>query len=259
MLIAGHCNAIICHSRAGLGKTYNTIKLLESNNAEYVYNSGVTTAVALYKMLYDDNGKIIVFDDVETIFKDERAINILKASLWGFDDRIVTYKTSSKVLDGYPDNFVFTGKIIILANDIYNHVNKSESLKALLSRCIVYELTYTIQELYENIKMIINEKNLTKEQKEHCLSIIKGCIETPGIVINLRLIERLVSFVCYDMNKAKSLFLSSIEVDESLQIIYDIIKHTQPQNQCKEYMRVTGHSKMTFFRKKKQLKILGLI
>jgi len=259
MLFADYVHGVICHSKAGLGKTYNTIKILKKHKKEYIYNSGVTTAVALYKLLQDNNDKIIILDDIETIFKDERIINILKAALWEVDgQRTISYKSSAKTLEDYKESFIYTGGIIILANEIKG--KNDESYKALMSRCLKYELNYTYNEILLLSKEIINErKDLTIIQQNVAISIIDNCI-SPKHFFNFRLLDRLICFIKYNIEKAEMLFKNSLDIDEELSILMDIINNNKTvKEQVKQYINVTGQSRMTFFRKKKKLKKEGLI
>jgi replication-associated recombination protein RarA len=259
MLSNGLIHSVLCYSKAGYGKTYTTIKFLKEIEKEYVYYSGVTTAVALYKILFENNNKIIVLDDIETIFQDDRIIDILKASLWDVDNkRIVSYKSSSKVLENYPDSFEFIGKIIILANEVKG--KNDESFKALLSRTLKYHLNYKYEDIKKiAINIINNKEELTQEQKTFIISIINNKIY-PEHNFNFRIMERLISFVKYDMNKAEELFMNSIDIDEDIQILIKIInEYKNVDEQIEEYKKITGHSRPTFFRKKKKLKQSGVI
>ena len=259
MLFNGHVNSVLCHSKAGLGKTYTTIKLLKQHSQQYKYSSGIATAVGLYKLLYDNNDKVLVLDDIETIFQDERIINLLKAALWDVDGkRVVSYKSSSKTLEDYPDEFIYTGKIIILANEIKGKVD--ESYKALMSRCLKYELTYTYKEILEIAKVMVLESNdLNPSQKTKVVDIMCKNIN-PQHSFNFRLLRRLIAFVKYDMEKSEALFLSSLDVDEEISILIDVIKNNDTvSEQVKAYKQLTGQSRMTFFRKKKKLKADGVI
>jgi len=254
MLVKNHINCFLCHSKAGYGKTFTTINFLKELNQEYIYVSGVTTPVELYKLFFDNNNKIIVLDDVETMFQDDKTIQLLKSALWSVtNQRQVSYKTTSKTLVNYPDTFEFTGKIIILANEIKG--KKDESFKALISRCLKYKLTYTLQELKDlSIEIIEEKKDLTIKQKQLIAQIINEI--TPEYDYNLRLMDRLITFAKYDEVNAKMLFYNSVSVDEDKKILLQILNNNKSvEEQVKEYMNLTGHSRMTFFRKKKKLKV----
>ncbi len=259
MLLKGHVHSVLCHSKAGFGKTYTTIKILKEFNVKYSYSSGVATAVSLFKLLYENKNNLLILDDIETIFQDDRIINILKSALWEVDGkRMVSYKTSAKVLEDYPDDFEYKGKLIILANELRG--KKDESYKALLSRCLKYELSYTLSELIKIGKNIIEEReDITSEQKCRIITIMESNISVQHS-FNFRLLMRLVAFVKYDFYKAEKLFLDSLDIDEEAEIMVDIIKNNNKiKNQIIEFRNRTGQSRMTFFRKKKKLKDEGII
>lgn len=251
-------NGLLCHSKAGLGKTYTTIKLLKDNGIDYEYVSGVTTAVAFYKTVVENSGKVIVFDDIETMFSNEKIVNLLKACLWEVDGRrVVSYKTSSPTLDGYPERIVFEGKIIMLMNEVKG--KRDESFKALMSRMLNYELKYTFDEIKMMACEIIDSKNLDDKLKREIKDYLHKRI-TPEQNFNFRLLERLVAFFQYDKAKAGMLFEESVDVDADKKVMLDIMKRRGTVNeQVREYYEMTGRSRMTFFRNKKKLKEEGLL
>lgn len=253
MLTQDHTSSVLCYSKAGLGKTYTTIKILKELKQEYEYISGITTAIALYKELHDTNGKILIIDDIETLFQDDRIINILKSALWEVDGkRIVGYKTSSKTLEDYPHKFEYTGKIIILANEIKG--KHGDTFNALMSRCLKYKLTYTHNEIKEiSQKILQDKKDLTTRQKQKIINIIDQTIK-PQHNFNFRLLDRLIGFIKYSEENAQILFINSLDVDDDTQTLMKIIEENKgTETQIKEYMKQTGKSKMSYYRKKKKI------
>lgn len=260
MLVDGHINSVLCHSRAGLGKTYTTVRMLKEMGVDYKYVSGVSTAVALYKLLFENNGKVLVLDDIETLFQDDRIINILKSALWPIDGdkRVVSYKTSSKSLEGYPDAFEYDGRVIILMNELKGR--DDESYKALLSRTLKYELFYTNSDVMRISKQMVWERaDINESQKRKVLEVVSKHVR-PEHKFNFRLLERLVAFVKYDINKSSELFLRSLNKDDDIEVMRGIIeRNTTVAEQVREFYELTGKSRMTFFRKRKQLQDEGFL
>lgn len=260
MVAQGYVNCLLCQSKTGLGKTYTTIQELKRQNVKHVYCSGVTTAVSLYKMMYDNNGMVLVLDDIETMFKDDRIVNLLKSALWAYDNdvRRVGYATSSKALEGYPDNFEYTGRIIILMNDIMGFNN--ESFNALMSRTLTYRLQYTAQEV-KNIAMTIldNRDDLTTQQKQKCKGILRENVK-PEHKFNFRILERLITFVKYDVSKARELFCDSLDKDDDVEVLRRLSETcSSVEEQVREFTQSTGKSRATFYRLRKQMTREGLL
>ena len=242
---------MVCKSKGGLGKTFTTINFLEEQKIDYEYNSGVTTAVALYKMLYDFKDKIIVLDDIETLFQDDRAITLLKSALWSVNKkRIVSYKTSSKALEGYPESFEFNGQLIILVNEL--RAKNDQSTQALLSRCLVFELKYSTKEMKILSEEIIEQqKDLTTKQKDLTKKIIEESI-TKEHDYNFRILDRLITFVKHDENIAKELFINSMPRDETITAFYET-QHDNIKKHIEDFIDLTGTSRATFYRIKKRI------
>ena len=259
MLFKGHIYSVLCCSKAGLGKTHMTIELVKQSNIPYTYKSGITTPMALYKLLYDNRNGILILDDIETIFSNDYIINLLKAALWVVDKkRQISYKTSSHALDGYDDTFTYNGMIIFLVNTIKG--KRDESFNALMSRCLKCEIIYTLTEIKKLSSDIIYAKqDINNIQKNKIVDIVYRTIY-PQHNFNFRLLERLVEFVKYDINNAEDMFLDSLEIDYDLDIFLTIVKTCKGVvNQQIKFSQETGKSKSTFYRQKRKLKKEGLI
>ena len=118
----------------GAGKTHEVIK-------------GATSAIGLYCKLYKmaDKGKVVVFDDCDSIFADELSLNILKAALDSKKTRTIHWNTDSFKLrnEGVPDSFRFEASAIFITNLKFDKVKGKlrEHLEALESRCHYMDLT----------------------------------------------------------------------------------------------------------------------
>jgi len=251
-------NGLFCYSKTGMGKTYNTLKILKNNNIDYKYYNGVLTPVEFYKLLHDNHDKVIVLDDIETIMNNDKFIDLLKACLYSpTKKRVVNYKTSAVVLEEYPDSFEFEGGLIILMNEI--KCVKDLSYMAFMSRCIEFNFVLDFDTLKKKSLEILEKKGVNKEKKSKIKDIINNKISLKHD-FNFRLLERLISFINYDINKGEELFFNSIKIDDEKEYLIELYRKNNDLNQqVKEYIKKTGKSKRTFFRKIKSLKQGGYI
>ena len=256
MTIKGFNHSLIVTGRAGLGKTYTTINILKELKTDFKYKSGYTTPLGLYKFLYQHKNSHLILDDLEGMMNNESAVAILKTALWEANGkRLVSYETTSKLMEGTPSVFEFTGTIIILANELRG--GSGENFKALLSRAINYELSFKHEEILKICYEILDHKtNLTNEQKAKVKSILKSEIAVVS-EFNLRLFERLLNMVKYDFAKAKDLFNASVDVDEELALVYKLNKkELSVKEQYNNFASHTGRSRRTFFRLRNKVKEL---
>ena len=109
-----------------------------------------------------DKGKVVVFDDCDSIFSDELSLNILKAALDSKKKRTIHWNTDSYKLrnEGVPDSFNFEASAIFVTNLKFDKAKGKirEHLSALESRCHYMDLTIdTDREKMLRIKQITND------------------------------------------------------------------------------------------------------
>jgi len=133
--IAGDIRAMIVSGPPGVGKSYGVEK-------------GAMTALGLYAVLYkySDAKNVLVFDDCDSVFQDDLALNILKAALDSGKSRRICWNSDSSLLnrEGIPNSFEFKGSCIFITNLKFQHLKSKklqDHLEALQSRCHFLDLT----------------------------------------------------------------------------------------------------------------------
>lgn len=154
MVVNEFTPSLIVTGQGGLGKTHSVTKTIENNELsedEFIFFKGYSTARGLYNALYDNNGKLIVFDDCDSILEDKVAINILKSALDSYDKRTLTWMAKMSKNDEYPQQFDFTGRIIFISNK-----TKSSIDQAILSRSLTVDLTMSSDEKIERMSFVLD-------------------------------------------------------------------------------------------------------
>lgn len=153
MVIGGVTPSLIVTGEGGLGKTHSVnqaIKETDMTESDYVFFKGYSTARGLYNALYDNNGKLIIFDDCDSVLEDKVAVNILKSALDSYEKRTITWMAKMNKNDEYPQQFDFTGRIIFISNKSKESMND-----AILSRSLTVDLTMTPDDKIERMTSII--------------------------------------------------------------------------------------------------------
>lgn len=142
-----------------------------TNPGEVHYVKGYSTASALYQTLFVNNGKLIVFDDCDSIQKDQNALNILKGALDSEEERWISWNTGRKP-KGTPMTFNFTGRVVFITNIRIDHI--ADSLK---TRCLKVDLTMTDDEKISRMRHIISQPDFSpeidQEYKEDAVNFIQ--------------------------------------------------------------------------------------
>ena len=151
--------------------------------------SGSISAVGLYQALwYTRNGGILVLDDVDDVFRDETALNLLKGALDSSPVRTISWRKEARWLEenGIPDRFEFRGHVVFLTNIDFESIIQSgkrdaEHFKALIDRSMYLCLMLrTRRDFMIRIRqvaggedgMLVQNFGLTLEQSEEVLDFI---------------------------------------------------------------------------------------
>jgi len=150
MVIEGKMNALIVTGQPGVGKTYLVTKRLNekglTRNQDYFKITGKTTSAGLYISLYKHNGKILIYDDIDSVFYDDNSINILKGAIDTSQIREVSWNSAfslkSSDKEPIPTKFDFTGRVIFISN-----LSKKKLNSAIKSRAFFLEIALSKEDM----------------------------------------------------------------------------------------------------------------
>ena len=147
---------------AGIGKSYGFKKIAELLNKrpfdaetdspgdgdyDYVELGDINSKKQLLNVLKAHNGKILLFDDTDSVITRADLASIMKKATAASGKRVVGDPEDVK------SNFVFTGRIIIMTNKDLVSLSKNEDTKAIISRAtLTSEVYLTVDETIEVLK-----------------------------------------------------------------------------------------------------------
>jgi hypothetical protein len=150
MVGKGISPSFLLTGQAGVGKSFTVTKKLESmdlkSGEDFIVIKGHSSPLGLYRTLHDHRDQIIVFDDCDSIWKDQIAVNILKAALDSYDVRTITWNSMSAERFDMEGSFVFTGAIIFISN-----IDASKLDAAVVSRTITANLVMSNDEIIDRM------------------------------------------------------------------------------------------------------------
>ena len=176
--IDGDIRSLVVSGPAGLGKSYTVEQTLDKwdpTRSDHTIVKGYVRATGLYKLLFShsERGKVLVFDDADTIFFDDTSLNMLKAVCDSTERRVVSYLTEGQLFDDetgtqLPKSFEFNGTIIFITNyDFDAMIEKGHKLAphllAMMSRSHYVDLSMkTKRDYMVRIRQVINQGLLSK-------------------------------------------------------------------------------------------------
>ncbi len=145
----GSFDFLIIVGDAGIGKTYNTRKIL---GKKVCFVNSHTTVLGLYTEAYDKRGLPIWIDDVEGLFDKDKMVGLLKQLCETTPIKIIQYNTSWKMEETrkLPKYFETTSKVIMTANAISRL--KNSGMQSLMDRAIVINFRPARSEVLTYIK-----------------------------------------------------------------------------------------------------------
>ena len=184
MVIHNHTPSLILTGTGGLGKSHSVLTSIKNSRLPeegYIHFKGYSTARGLYNTLYDHNGKLIIFDDCDSVLEDKTSINILKSALDSYETRTISWLAKMNKSDEYPSQFNFVGRIIFISNR-----DKKSIDEAILSRSLTVDLTMTATEKIDRMRHILPNilSDHTMAQKTKALEYLDTNKTNKGV--NLR-------------------------------------------------------------------------
>jgi len=197
MVATGKAPSAIITGEGGIGKTFTVTKTLrdlglvcstdpEAENTAptkiFTMVKGYSTPMALYRTLYENNDRIIVFDDCDSIMKDPVAINLLKAALDSYSKRIVSWNSEQRGND-LPSSFQFHGGVVFISNHTLGTLDQ-----AIRTRALCVDLSMTADQKLERMEQIVASGDfLAEAPDEHKADALAAIKENLALVRNLSL------------------------------------------------------------------------
>jgi hypothetical protein len=176
--IDGSLPAFIASGPPGFGKTYTIEEELEKyddTGTAVGIMKGYSRPTGLYKKLFQYRlpGQILLLDDIDSIFWNEDALNIIKCISDTTKRRVVTWGSEAKLFtdDGelVPKTFEFQGSIIFVTNldfDMMVMRNKklTKHLEAIMSRSMYLDMAIkTVRDMLIRIRMLVDEQAMLND------------------------------------------------------------------------------------------------
>lgn len=193
----------------GLGKSYTVMAQLVKNGLKefsvhsedfeigssmnegsmrksFVVVKGYSTPKGLFRTLYENRNRLVVFDDCDNILRDDVASNLLKAALDSYDKRIVTWNAEGWGESDLPKSFEFTGAVIFISNMPMHKIPQP-----IISRSAPADVSMSRPEIIARMRQIVKEGEFLADVdmniKLEALDFIAEHINNPQVkTINLR-------------------------------------------------------------------------
>lgn len=200
MVARKNANGLVVYGPPGTGKTYTVEEtLLEEGLVErkdwFLIPGGGISPVSFYERLFQFRRRILVLDNVDSVWKNRESVDMLKMALGFYGERVISRDSrrnhdvsdmsreerekynaqiDSAMRDGknvkFPTEFVYAGGIIFISN-----LPKDKFDRDVLSCIQSANITLTEQQVFARIKSLlpdIGDPEMSSRVKEEIFDVI---------------------------------------------------------------------------------------
>lgn len=190
MVANKHLASALITGEGGLGKSHTVMKSLRSSGLKdistleigarlngpfkgYLIVKGYSTPKGLFRTLYENRDQVVVFDDCDSVLRDPTAVNLLKAALDSYDQRVISWNAEGLGDDDLPKTFEFTGGVIFISN-----LSKLKIPQSIRSRAMCADVSMTRAECIERMHVIARSEDfMSSYELEHKLEALEFVAE----------------------------------------------------------------------------------
>lgn len=148
-------------------------KAMNRPTGDFVVVKGYASAAALYRILWENRNRIIIFDDCDSVFKHTDALMLLKSALDSYEERWVAWNVERQRETDLPDSFQFKGAIIFISNLPLEKIDE-----AVRTRCFKVDISMTKQQRIARIRsqlpnVMIENPKVTPQVREEALALME--------------------------------------------------------------------------------------
>ncbi len=190
----GYLHSLFVKGRTGIGKSKNIENALKKLKVDYVELTGNLSPAYLYRLFFENNGKVFWFKETTNLLNNPRTVTLLKSATeewkeFNFGDEkikgvLLTNHNYSKQQADLPHHFIFNGSVIFDFNN--TPIRNDEDYKALIGRGELIEISLS----FDDLAQIMRRISITKEQKEVCEFLIKNYEFVGYNLFNLRTLTK---------------------------------------------------------------------
>ena len=231
---AGEIDPLLVLGPPGNGKTFAYEQALE--DTPYHLFRARTTPINVYNELYDDPDKPVVLDDISSLLRDDNFLDLLKSLCESGGDRIVRWRTTTKLLQGRAQSFGCTSRVLIVLNDL---PPKRPDVAAVLDRCDAIHFAPTKAEIIAQMRQAFPGDDE-----------LVDLIQRLAVLPSLRTLIKARKWCHSNHLDVVEELLSECQVSEEMHMLIQIMTRHPEREWCQRYVEATGMTERTYRRHK---------
>lgn len=213
-VISRSIKSMIISGAPGIGKSFTVDEKLNSaekaGKIKFSQLTGSCTPIGLYMQLWNhqNEGDVLVLDDIDSIFNDIESLNLLKGALDTGRTRQISWMSASSYLreNDIDNTFEFKGTVVFITNMNFDKMIEKASkmsphFAALVNRCVYLDLgIHTTREIMIRINQVIRNTSILKDlgvSMKHADEIVNWMVTNKDDLrsLSIRTLLQLASFI----------------------------------------------------------------
>ena len=159
----GYLNLLIVVGGPGLAKS-RTVR--ETLDGKACWIEGNATAFGMYAKLYENRNRLVVIDDVDSLYSRQNSVRLLKCLCQTEPEKRVAWHTAASELkrEGIPREFTTKSQVIIIAND-WKTLNRN--VEAVQDRGHMISFEPSPEEVHAELKTWFRDKEIVAWFERH--------------------------------------------------------------------------------------------
>ncbi len=247
-------HALVIESPAGWGKSSTLERAVTDLKLDYHAIGSYVTPLALYNAFISHPKSVLVLDDCAGLFGDAIGMALLKAASWcsagTHGERLVTWNSTSERIA--QPTIAFSGKIVLLANAI----PKGRDTRAFLSRTLYLQVRFNGEKAAEMLNEASRQTDFFEDQEtaQNVAKFLSDRVKASEVnSINLRTLQMGYELARANPTSWETLLAKLVSPADPRYVIEDLAKSDLlVEEQFREFSRITGLSRRTFFKYRKE-------
>ena len=259
LMNSDYFHLLILEGRPGLGKTTSVVRALEDLGIQPAILGSYSTPLGLFNFLQEHPTGITLLDDTSSVLTNPQSMAILKAATWDIPGRGRYIRWTSKTEQAHAIDFVYEGKVILICNLFPN----SSDGDAVRNRSLDLNIDPSLEETKELLKEAAKDK-LRFPNQGIASQILRTLLENlnQGNLhkVSYRTLQKAYEVAVHNPGAIpRPLIVGTNERPEAAtphKVISRLHKSgAKVKDQLKEFERLTGFKRRSFFKYRKQIGI----
>lgn len=246
---------LIVEGRPGTGKTTAVVQALDELGIKPAILGAYSTPLGLFNFLHRHQTEMVLIDDTSGIFANNPAMALLKSATWLIPGRGRYIKWTSTTERADADDFIFTGKLIVVCN----FFPRTSDAEAVRNRSLDLQIEPNVAETKDLLTIAARDRARFPDQKMAARvlkKLLDGLSEANLSKVSYRSLQKAYEIAVHNPDSWEQMGGGRTKAppEASHKVIARLNRpDVKVKDQLREFEKITGFKRRSFFKYRRQL------